>query len=421
VSKRSIASRVKTPGLLAVTLGILTSMGGFVDVGDFVASAQSGARFGMSLAWVTVLGVVGICAYAEMAGRVTTITKRATFDLIRERLGPRVALVNLSASFLVTLITLAAEMGGVAVALQLATSVHYLLWVPIVGFVLWVVLWRVEFDRLEKVFGLAGLALVVYFVALPQLHPDWHGLWQQAVHPVPSGGEGWWTYFYFAIALFASALTPYEVFFFSSGGVEERWGPEDLPTMRANVLVGFPLGGLLSLGIMGASAVVFHPLLVQLNTVGQAVLPVALGLGKLGLAAVILGLFAATFGAAMETGLSAGYAVAQYFGWQWGKWVEPRRAARFHALLLISILLGVLILLTTVDPVQLTEMMLVFSAVVLPLTYLPILVVANDREYLGAHVNGWFTNAIGSIFLVVITVAGLAAIPLMILTRMGQS
>jgi Mn2+/Fe2+ NRAMP family transporter len=420
VRKPFVTSRVKSTGLLAVTLGILTSMGGFVDVGEFVASTQSGARFGMSLAWVTVLGVIGICVYAEMAGRVAAITNRATFDLIRERLGPRAALVNLAASFLVTLLTLAAEMGGVAIALQLATSVHYLLWVPVVGVVLWVMLWRVAFERLEKVFGLLGLALVVYLVALPNLHPDWHGLWQQAIDPAPRGGEGWSVYLYFAVALFASALTPYEVFFFSSGGVEEGWGPKELSTMRANVLIGFPLGGLLSLGIMSASAIVYHPLQVQLNSVGQAVLPVALGLGKLGLAAVILGLFAATFGAAMETGLSTSYAIAQYFGWQWGKRVAPRKAARFHSLLLISILSGVLILLTTINPTQLTELMLGFSAVVLPLTFLPILVVANDREYLGEHVNGRFANAMASMFLVVIVVASLAAIPLMIITRMGE-
>jgi len=102
---------------LAITLGILTAIGGFVDVGDFVASSQAGARFGMSLAWVLVLGVAGICVYAEMAGRVTAITNLAVFDLIRERLGPRVALVNLVAAFLVTLITLGAELGGVALCM----------------------------------------------------------------------------------------------------------------------------------------------------------------------------------------------------------------------------------------------------------------------------------------------------------------
>ena len=63
--------------------------------------------------------------------------------------------------------------------------------------------------------------------------------------------------------------------------------------------------------------------------------------------------------------------------------------------------------------------MLVFSAVVLPLTYLPILVVANDRQYLGEHVNGRFANAVGMVFLVVVVVAAVAAIPLMIVTGAG--
>ncbi len=381
----------------AVTLGILTAIGGFVDVGDFVASSQAGARFGMSLAWVLLLGVAGICVYGEMAGRVTAISNLAVFDLIRERLGPRVALINLVAAFLVTLVTLGAELGGVALALELATSINYLLWVPVAGFVLWVALWRLKFETLERVFGLAGLALAVFLVALPHLHPDWSGLWQQARQPVPGGGENWATYGYFA----------------------ERWGPEELPTMRANVLIGFPLGGLLSLGIMATAAALFHPLDAQVNSVGQAALPVAVGLGKVGLVVVILGIFAATFGAALENGLSAGYTVAQYFGWQWGKLVPPREAARFHFVVLVSIVLGVLVLFTTIEPVQLTEFMLVFNAVILPLTYLPILVIANDREYLGEHVNGWFTNTVATVYLVILIVVSVAAIPLMIATGMG--
>jgi Mn2+/Fe2+ NRAMP family transporter len=62
----------------------------------------------------------------------------------------------------------------------------------------------------------------------------------------------------------------------------------------------------------------------------------------------------------------------------------------------------------------------VFSAVVLPLTYLPILVVANDRAYLGDKVNGVVTNILGVIYLVIILVVAVAAIPLMILTGVGQ-
>src|SRR3954468_23132627 len=113
--------------LLSVALGILTAIGGFVDIGDLVTSALVGSRFGLSLAWATIVGVVGICLFAEMSGRVAAVTKRGTFDLVRERLGPRVGVASLAASFLVTLLTFAAEIGGVALALELATSVNYLL------------------------------------------------------------------------------------------------------------------------------------------------------------------------------------------------------------------------------------------------------------------------------------------------------
>ncbi len=56
--------------LLGVTLGILTAIGGFVDIGDLVTNALVGARFGMHLAWVVVVGIIGICLYAEMSGRI---------------------------------------------------------------------------------------------------------------------------------------------------------------------------------------------------------------------------------------------------------------------------------------------------------------------------------------------------------------
>ncbi|HKO84586.1 MAG TPA: divalent metal cation transporter [Actinomycetota bacterium] len=406
--------------VFGVALGILTAIGGFVDIGDLVANSLVGARFGLALAWATVLGVIGICLFAEMSGRVAAVSGRATFDLVRERLGPRVGLANLAASLLVTLLTFSAEVGGIALALELASSVNYLLWVPVAGLALWLVIWRVKFSVLENVAGVLGLALVVFGVALWQLHPDWSQLVQQAVSPRNPPGEGLPTYFYYAIALFGAAMTPYEVFFFSSGGVEERWSAKDIVTSRMNVFVGFPLGGLLSLAIAACAAVVLMPRQITVDTLGQVGLPVAVALGKLGLAFAILGFVAATFGAALETGLSCGYSVAQYFGWQWGKYVRPRDAARFHLVVLVCLVVAAGTVLTTIDPITVTEYSLVFSAVALPLTYLPILVIANDPDYMGARVNGRVANLLGTVFLAIILVASLAAIPLMLATRAGQ-
>jgi len=406
--------------LFAVALGILTAIGGFVDIGDLVTNALVGARFGLSLAWVVVVGVVGICVFAEMSGRVAAVSGRATFDLVRERLGPRVGLANLLASMAVTLLTFVAEIGGVALSFELVTSVNELLWIPLVAAAVWLVLWRTKFSVIENLFGLMGLALIVFAVAVWQLGPDWGLLWHDATHPTKPGTEGLPTYLYYAVALFGAAMTPYEVFFFSSGGVEEGWTERDITTMRSNVLIGFPLGGVLSVAIAAASALVFLPAGIEVSTLAQVGLPVAVAMGKVGLAAALLGFFAATFGAACETGLSVGYSIGQYFGWQWGKYVRPHQAARFHLVLLVSTVLAAGVLLTTVDPIKVTEYSVVFSALALPLTYFPILVVANDPDYMGRHTNGRLSNALGSAYLVLVVVASVAAIPLMVITKAGM-
>ncbi len=406
--------------ILAVALGILTAIGGFVDIGDIVTNAVVGSRYGMSLAWVVILGIVGICVYADMAGRVAAVSGRATFEIIRERLGPRAGLANLTASFLINLLTLTAEIGGIALALQLAAGVGPGMWIPVALFAVWIVIWRAKFQIMENVAGLLGLALVVFAVAVFLLQPDWGVLGGQATQPWTIAAASPLSYWYFAIALFGAAMTPYEVFFFSSGAVEERWSRRDLGTERANVFIGFPLGGMLSLAIAACAAIVLLPQAIEVTTLSQVVLPVAQAGGQLALAIVIVGVLAATFGAALETTLSSGYTLAQFFGWSWGKFRRPVQAARFHVAMMVCLLVGGGILATGVDPVMVTELSVVFSAVALPLTYFPILVVANDPEYMGDEVNGRVRNALGVVFLVIILLAAIAAIPLLIVTGMGS-
>jgi manganese transport protein len=406
--------------IFGLALGVLTAIGGFVDIGDLVTNAVVGSRFGLSLAWTVVVGVLGICVFAQMSGRVAAVSGRATFELIRERLGPRLAVMNLGASFLINLMTLTAEIGGIALALQLVSSVNYVLWVPFAAIAVWLVIWRVKFKIMENVAGLVGLCLIGFAVGLFLLGPDWGHLGRQVLQEVSTGTEKASTYWFYAVALFGAAMTPYEVFFFSSGAVEEGWTTKDLAESRANVLVGFPLGGLLSLAIAGCSAVVLLPQLIGVTTLSQVMLPVAMAGGKLLLALIILGIVAATAGAALETTLSAGYTIAQFLGWPWGKFRAPAQAARFHLLMIICLLVGIGTLMTGVDPIKVTEFSVVFSAVALPLTYLPILIVANDPEYMGEHVNGQLLNGVGLIYLVIILAAAIAAIPLMIITGAGR-
>ena len=403
---------------LAVALGILTAVGGFVDAGDLVTNAVVGSRYGVSLAWVVVVGVVGITLYAHMAGKVMALSGRATFEVIRERLGPRAALVNLGASLVMTLMTLTAEIGGMALAMQLLTGITPAVWFGIAAVVVWLVIWSVKFSIMENVAGLLGLTLIVFTVSFFALDPDWTVIRSQlmARHaPVHS-----LSYWYYVVALFGAAMTPYEVFFFSSGAAEEHWGKRDLAISRVNAGVGFPLGGLLSLSIAGCAGMVLAARHVNVDKMSEVVMPVGSALGVVGLTIALVGILAATTGAALETTLSCGYILAQYAGWPWGKRLRPASAPQFHLVMLVCLLIALGVLATGADPIKVTEFSVVFSAVGLPLTYAPVLIVANDPDYVGEHVNGRVVNGFGVVYLGVLTVAAVAAVPLMIVTGMGQ-
>jgi hypothetical protein len=63
-----------------LALGILTAIGGVLDIGDLVTNAVVGSRFGLSMAWAVVVGVVEICVFAQMSGRVAAVSGLATFE-----------------------------------------------------------------------------------------------------------------------------------------------------------------------------------------------------------------------------------------------------------------------------------------------------------------------------------------------------
>ena len=47
--------------VLSLTLGVVTAIGGFVDIGNMITSVITGARFGMTLTWAVVVGQQAWC------------------------------------------------------------------------------------------------------------------------------------------------------------------------------------------------------------------------------------------------------------------------------------------------------------------------------------------------------------------------
>jgi manganese transport protein len=403
---------------LQIALGILSAIGGFVDIGDLVFNTQAGATFGFELMWVVVIGVVGIIVYSEMCGRVAAISGRPVFDLVRERVGFGAGLGTLIASEIVNLMTCAAEVGGVAIVLQLLSGLPYrfLILLGVVG--LLVVSWSLPFEWLERLFGYLGLCLLVLVVAAIKAHPSWSHVAHGFVPSMPSGNR--LVYLYFVVGLLGAALTPYEVYFYSSGAVEDGWGAKDLRMNKVTSIIGYGLGALLSFALMVLAAKVFLPRGISPQFLGTPALGVQAVLGKIGLLLALVGILFAVGGAAIETSFSGAYNLSQFFGWQWGKRERPRKAPRFALSWIVIFALAGAIVMTGYDPVKITEYSVIFSVVALPLTFLPILLVANDPVYMGRHRNGRFSNVVGIAYFVLILAIALSAIPLMLLTNGGQ-
>jgi manganese transport protein len=404
--------------LFQVALGILAAIGGFVDIGDLVFNVEAGAKFRYELLWIVVVGVIGIIVYSEMCGRVAAVSKRPVFDAIRERLGFGLGLGALVSSQIVNLMTLAAEVGGVALVLQLLSGLPYRALIVLGIAALAVVIWVSPFEWIERIFGYGGLALLVFAVAAIKLRPDWGNVAHGFVPHVSSSDR--LVYAYFAVGLLGAAMTPYEVYFYSSGVVEERWTPKDLGLNRANAMIGYGLGGFLSFALMITAGALFLPLGIEPQLIGTVALGAQVPLGTIALILALVGILFAVGGAAIDTCFSGAYNFAQYFGWEWGKYRRPSGAPRFTIAWVALLVLALLIIMTGIDPVMLTEYAVIFSVVALPLTYIPILLVANDRSYMGRHANGRLANAFGLFYLVVIVVVAVSAIPLMLITNQGQ-
>ena len=401
--------------LLSIALGVIAAIGGFVDIGDLVFNAQAGSSVGTPALWAIPVGVVGIMVFAEMSGRIVAVSKKPNFVLVKERYGPRLSTFTLAASLVLTVLTLGAELGGLGFAINyfFDVSVNFFVLVALIGVA--VAIYFLPFGGLERVFGYLGLALLVYVAASLKLNPDWGEIGRGFVPESHSAAVYW----YFVVGLIAAALMPYEIYFYSSGAVEEGWDERDLKVNRANAFVGFGLGGLIGVALLVSSAQVLKPAGISPTSVGTVALVAEQPYAELGLILALIGILFAVGGATIDTAFSAAYNLAQHQGWKWGKRFRLLDEPRFTLSLAGFLLMGFAIAQTGVDPIELTEYAVIFSIPVLPLTYLPILLVGNDRNVMGENVNGPLARVMGWAYFGLICLLALAAPILFVATNGG--
>jgi Mn2+/Fe2+ NRAMP family transporter len=399
--------------IFQVALGIVTSIGGFLEIGSIATAAQAGAGFGYQLAWSIALGTLSIAFLVEMSGRFSAVSKHTIPDAMRERFGIRFFAVPLVVMLGVSLLTLGAEVGGVSAALKLATGIALPAWALPVAIVAWLILTRTTFSFIENGVSLLGLVTVAFAVGAYKLHPSYSALGRGLIPTMPSHEPA--HYWFVAVSVLGASVSPYLYYFYSSGAIEEKWDESYVAVNRIIAAIGMGFGGFLSVAVLVLAAVLFHPRNIDVRHYEQLTGLLTPIFGRPGFWLFVAALGIACIGATLEISLSLAYLVAQGFGWKWGEDLSPRDDARFSLTYTAIVLVATLIPLAGVDPLKLTNIAMSLTSASLPIGVLPFLVLMNDKTYLGERTNGWLSNGVVLFVSLMAAVLAIVSIPLEII------
>ncbi len=399
--------------IMQITLGIVTSVGGFLEIGSVTTAVQAGASFGYQLLWAILLGTICLIFLVEMSGRLAAVSKHTIVEATRERFGFPFFFVVLVGMVLVAFLVLVAELGGIGLSLQIITGLGFPWWAIPVSFIVWILMWKGTFSLIENGASLLGLVTLSFVVAAVRLHPDWGGAAHGLLPTLPGDQKA--KYWFVAVSILGASISPYLMYFYSSGAIEDEWDGSYIAINRFISGFGMTFGGLLSAAVLVVAALVFQPQGVDIQKFEQASLLLTTALPKWGFFLFALSMLFACLGAALEISLAIAYFFAQGFGWNWSENLTPSRDARFCFTYTIIIVIAAIPLLLGIDPIRVTIISMALTSATLPLAIVPFLFLMNDPIYLGNHRNGWVSNTVVAIVVLISFVLAIISIPLEII------
>jgi len=395
---------------LEISLGVVTGIAGFLDIGSTATAAQAGALFGFQLMWAVALGVLCLVFLAEQSGRLAAVSGRTIMDAIRERFGSDYFLVLFAVLGVVTLLVLAAEIGGACIALELLSGVDLRWWAIPAALVAWLALWKGSFAFIEQGVAALGLVTLAFSVGAVLMHPDWREVARGLVPTLPEANSA--RYWFLVTNILGASITPYLMFFYSSGAIEDNWDRSYLSVNRLIAGFGMGFGAFISMGVLVLAAESLRPRGIAVDHYAQLGLLLTDALGRPGFVLVALSLLIAPFSTLLELALTLAYMAGQGLGWNWSQNGPPRRHGRFCVVYTIALALGAVIIVAGVDPLRLTNISMALTSATLPIAILPFLFVMNDRRYVHEHGNGWLSNMVVLFTIALAFVLAVVTLPL---------
>ncbi len=208
------------PYLLALGPGLLAASAGN-DAGGIATYASAGASYGYGLLWAMVLVTIFVGVVQEMSARLGAITGKGFSDLVRENFSLRMTALILLTLFVANFGIIVSEFVCIAAAAELFGISRYIA-VPLAALLVWLLITRGSYERVEKIFLFLTLGFFAYIGAAFLARPDWGDVLLQTVRPAPRLEVG---YLQLLIALIGTTISPYMQLYVQSSVVEKGVAP----------------------------------------------------------------------------------------------------------------------------------------------------------------------------------------------------
>jgi len=371
------------------------------DAGGITTYSVAGANFGLSLLWVLLLTTFALAITQEIGARMGLVTGKGLASIIREKFGIRWTTFIMACLFLSNIGTISAEFAGVAASLGIFHISKFIA-VPTAIIVVFLLVTKGNFKRLEKLFLVMSVFYLCYIVSAILAHPNF-GLALKSL-AIPSGIHLSGVYILMLMAVIGTTITPWGQFFIQDYVVDKKLTKDDLKIERGDVFLGSFFTNFISFFIIVACSATLFAKGIRITDASQAALALKPLAGEFAAALFAFGfLNASLFGAAIVP-VTTAYVITEAFGIESGLNFKYREAPQFYGLFLLLLILGgAVVLLPFIPLITILVVTQAINAVLLIPIFIFLYIMSNDKKLLGEYVNGRIVNIV-----VIITLVGIA-------------
>lgn len=383
----------------------------FIGPGTIATCSVAGASFGFALLWGLVFSVIATVVLQEMAARLGVITQRGLGEALRKQFSGRfprmlTAILVISAIAIGNAAFEAGNILGATLGLESAGLFALPLaggrpWVLLIGLLTFLVLYSGSYRLIEKVLvGLVILMSLTFLTTAVFVRPDLGAVLQGMFVPVIPEGA-----LLAVVGLIGTTVVPYNLFLYASA-VQKRFNkPEQLPEARRDISVSVVLGGFISMAIVVSAAMAFYGQEGSPTTGSDLARQLEPLLGRWSGYFIGLGLFSAGISSAITAPLAAAWATSGVLGWK-----ADMRSRRFRAVWMSILFAGVGFAVLGFRPIEVIVFAQAANGILLPVIAIYLLWVMNSARVMGQHRNGWVSNLLGGLVILVTVLLSLRSL-----------